>query len=93
MIGATVSPYTGSDYYAPGAANEADRQALNSWIRTSGVFDAVADVDAALRDPAEPQRLAPTLDSGDHLHPNLAGYRAIASAIPLPALRQCSYQR
>lgn len=93
VIGATVSPYTGSDYYAPGAANEADRQALNSWIRTSGVFDAVADVDAALRDPAEPQRLAPALDSGDHLHPNLAGYRAIASAVPLPALRQCAYQR
>ncbi len=93
VVGATVSPYTGSDYYNPGPANEADRQALNGWIRTSGVFDAVADVDAALRDPADGSRLAPQLDSGDHLHPSLAGYRAIANAVPLNALRTCAHRR
>ena len=90
MIGATVTPYVGSDYYHPEPENEADRQELNEWIRNSGVFDAVADFDAALRDPAQPQRLSKTYDSGDGLHPSLAGYRAIAEAVPLAALRrQC----
>jgi lysophospholipase L1-like esterase len=88
MIGATITPYVGSDYYHPEAENEADRQAINAWIRTSGVFDAVADFDAALRDPVQPQRLNKAYDSGDHLHPSLAGYRAIAEAVPLTALRQ-----
>lgn len=88
LIGATVTPYVGSDYYHPEPANEADRQALNAWIRESGVFDAVVDFDAALRDPAQPQRLAPQYDSGDHLHPSLAGYRAMAEAVPLALLRQ-----
>lgn len=88
VIGATVGPYVGSEYYNPGPDNEADRQALNQWIRTSRVFDAVADVDAALRDPANPSRLLPALDSGDHLHPSTAGYKAIAEAIPLAAVRK-----
>ncbi|MET0322679.1 MAG: SGNH/GDSL hydrolase family protein [Duganella sp.] len=88
LIGATVTPYAGSDYYHPEPANEDDRQALNAWIRTAGVFDAVADFDAALRDPAHPDRLAPRYDSGDHLHPSLAGYRAMADAVPLDALRR-----
>ncbi|NVM74345.1 lysophospholipase L1-like esterase [Duganella sp. SG902] len=90
LIGATVTPYVGSDYYHPEPENEADRQDLNNWIRTSGVFDAVADFDAALRDPARPDRLKPVYDSGDHLHPSLAGYRALAETVPLAALRkQC----
>ncbi|MFS2003318.1 SGNH/GDSL hydrolase family protein [Duganella sp. CT11-25] len=90
MIGATVTPYAGSEYYHPEPENEADRQELNEWIRHSGVFDAVADFDAALRDPAQPQRLSKAYDSGDGLHPSLAGYRAIAEAVPLAALRrQC----
>jgi len=88
LIGATVTPYAGSDYYHPEPANEADRQELNAWIRDAGVFDAVVDFDAALRDPAQPQRLAPQYDSGDHLHPSLAGYRAMADAVPLDILRQ-----
>ncbi|KQQ45121.1 GDSL family lipase [Duganella sp. Leaf126] len=88
LIGATVTPYVGSDYYHPEPANEADRQALNAWIRDSGVFDAVVDFDAALRDPAQPQRILPQYDSGDHLHPSLAGYRALADAVPLALLRQ-----
>jgi lysophospholipase L1-like esterase len=90
LIGATMTPYVGSDYYHPEAENEADRQELNQWIRSSGVFDAVADFDAALRDPAKPDRLKPVYDSGDHLHPSLAGYRALAETVPLAALRkQC----
>jgi len=90
LIGGTVTPYVGSEYYHPEAENEADRQELNQWIRTSGVFDAVADFDAALRDPAKPDRLKQVYDSGDHLHPSLAGYRALAETVPLAALRkQC----
>lgn len=65
---------------------EAQRQALNAWIRQAGVFDAVVDFDAVLRDPAHPGRLAPALDSGDHLHPGDAGYRRMAEAIDLDAL-------
>jgi len=94
LIGATVTPYVGSDYYHPEPQNEADRQELNQWIRTSGVFDAVADFDASLRDPAHPDRIKPAYDSGDHLHPSLAGYRALAETVPLAALRkQCRAAR
>jgi lysophospholipase L1-like esterase len=90
VIGATVTPYVGGDYYHPEPENEADRQELNQWIRTSGVFDAVADFDATLRDPSQPARIKPVYDSGDHLHPSLAGYRALAETVPLAALRkQC----
>jgi len=87
LIGATLTPYADSGYYHPGPENEADRQALNDWIRHSGVFDAVADTDAALRDPAHPQRMLKTYDSGDGLHPSAAGYAAIAAAVPTAALR------
>src|SRR5205823_14125340 len=65
VIGATITPYTGSGYYAPGADNEQDRQAYNKWIRESGLFDGVADFDAALRDPARPNLILKTYDSGD----------------------------
>jgi lysophospholipase L1-like esterase len=88
MIGATITPYVGSDYYHPEPQNEADRQEINAWIRSSGVFDAVVDFDAALRDPAALQKIAKPLDSGDHLHPSLAGYRALADAVPLDILRR-----
>nr|AGU10578.1 GDSL-like Lipase/Acylhydrolase family [uncultured organism] len=88
LIGGTITPYAGSDYYHPDAGNESDRQELNQWIRSSGVFDAVADFDAALRDPAQPSRLKKPYDSGDGLHPSLAGYRALADTVPLAALRQ-----
>lgn len=67
-------------------AKEGVRQALNTWIRQAGVFDGVADFDAVLRDPAHPARLAPALDSGDHLHPGDAGYRRMAEAMDLQAL-------
>lgn len=83
VIGATIMPFTGSDYYLPGPASEADRQAVNRWIRTPGHFDAVIDFDEITHDPQHPERLLPAYDSGDHLHPSHAGYAAMAEAVPL----------
>jgi lysophospholipase L1-like esterase len=82
-IGATILPYGGSAYYHPDAANEADRAAVNAWIRAPGNFDAVVDFDAALRDPANPTRLKTEYDNGDGLHPSVAGYQAMAALVPL----------
>ena len=65
----------------------ATREALNQWIRTSGVFDGVVDADKVLRDPAQPKRLLLAYDSGDHLHPNTDGGRAVANSIDLRLLR------
>jgi lysophospholipase L1-like esterase len=81
IYGATIAPFAGSQY--DGEEREAARQSVNRWIRSSGAFDAVIDFDAALRDPAQPSRLLPSLDTGDHLHPNEAGYRVMADAIDL----------
>jgi len=83
VIGATVTPYVGSDYYHPGPLSEADRQAVNRWIRTAGQFDAVIDFDKVVADPLHPDRLLPAYDCGDHLHPSPAGYRAMGEAIPI----------
>jgi lysophospholipase L1-like esterase len=83
VVGGTIMPFAGNDYYHPGVASEADRQAINRFIRTGGVFDAVVDFDAEMRDPDHPDRLAPAYDSGDHLHPSEAGYRRMGEAIPL----------
>jgi lysophospholipase L1-like esterase len=88
VYGATVTPFTGSDYYHPGPLNEADRQEVNTWIRTSGHFDAVIDFDSAVRDPQHPDRLQAAFDSGDHLHPSPAGYRAMGEAVPLALFAQ-----
>ncbi|MCM8730620.1 GDSL-type esterase/lipase family protein [Hephaestia sp. GCM10023244] len=84
--GGTVTPFVGNDYYHADADNEADRQAINAWIRTPGNFDGVIDFDAAIRDPAHPERLLPAYDSGDHLHPSPAGYAAMAAAVPIEAM-------
>jgi lysophospholipase L1-like esterase len=62
---------------------EAKRQEINTWIRTSGAFDAVIDFDRTIRDPAHPNRMLPAFDSGDHLHPNDAGHKALAASIDL----------
>jgi lysophospholipase L1-like esterase len=80
IFGTTITPYAGADFYWSGDG-EADRQKINEWIRTSGRFDAVIDFDAALRDPADPSRLASAFDSGDHLHPSPAGYERMAEAV------------
>jgi lysophospholipase L1-like esterase len=83
VYGATITPYVGSGYYHPGPLSEADRQAVNAWIRAAGHFDAVIDFDAVVRDPQHADRLLPAYDCGDHLHPSPAGYKAMADAIPL----------
>lgn len=82
VIGATMTPFVGSDYYHPAPANEADREAVNEWIRTPGHFDGVIDFDKMVRDPQHPERLLPAFDCGDHLHPSPAGYAAMAQGIP-----------
>ncbi|MFP3604679.1 SGNH/GDSL hydrolase family protein [Paraburkholderia sp. SIMBA_053] len=65
---------------------ESIRLAVNEWIRSSHAFDGVVDFDAALRDPAQPERLQGKFDSGDHIHPGDAGYAAMAGAVPIEAL-------
>jgi len=84
IYGATILPFDGSGYFSP--EHEAARVRVNEWIRTSGQFDAVIDFDAALRDPANPRRLRPEADTGDHLHPNAEGYRLMGEAIDLALL-------
>jgi len=84
VFGATLTPFEGARYWTP--AGEAKREAVNRWIETSGAFDGVIDFASAVADPADPERLAPAYDSGDHLHPNAAGYRAMAQAINLAQL-------
>jgi lysophospholipase L1-like esterase len=83
IYGATILPFKDDTlgFYSP--ENEAKRQAVNRWIRTSGQYDAVIDFDKVMQDPTDPLRLNPTYDSGDHLHPNDAGMAAMAAAIPL----------
>jgi len=88
ILGGTITPFentTIAGYYSP--AKEATREAVNQFIRTSHAFDGVIDFDQAIRDPSDPLRMLPAYDSGDHLHPNDAGYRAMADAVPLSLLR------
>lgn len=85
VYGATLTPFGGSFYDTP-ARQEAWKQ-VNEWIRTSGRFDAVIDLDAAVRDPANPSRMLPEADSGDHLHPSERGHRMMAEAVDLTLFR------
>ena len=80
-IGATLTPFKGAPYYSE--KGEQVREAVNQWIRTSGTFDAVADFDNATKSPQDPLTFNPQYDSGDHLHPNDAGYYAMAQSIDL----------
>jgi lysophospholipase L1-like esterase len=84
IFGATLLPFQGAGYYT--AAGEVTREAVNTWIRTSGAFDGVIDFDAVMGDPAHPLMLNPAYDCGDHLHPNDVGYQAMADAISLDML-------
>ena len=88
VIGATLLPLGGATFPPYSEAGEAKRQAVNQWIRTAGGFDSVVDFDAVLRDPVQPNRLRPAYDSGDHCHPNDAGYKAMADAVDLQGLRE-----
>lgn len=84
IFGGTLTPFGGATlpgYFS--AAGEAKRQTVNEWIRTSKAYDAVIDFDAVTRDPTRPTRFLPAYDSGDHLHPNDAGYKAMADAVDL----------
>ncbi|KAJ6562582.1 SGNH hydrolase-type esterase domain-containing protein [Mycena capillaripes] len=81
IFAATITPFANSIYSNP--VREATRQRVNAWVRTSGVFDAVIDFDKVVADPTIPSQLNPVFDSGDFLHPNVAGYTAMAAAFPL----------
>lgn len=87
VVGATVMPYEGWREWTP--AGEAVRQEVNAFIRESGAFDAVADFDKAVMDPAAPSRILPAYNSGDHLHPNDLGMRTMSDTVDLKSLR-CS---
>ncbi len=80
VLGATITPWQGWGSYTP--ALEETRQAVNRFIRTSGHFDGFVDFDAVIRDPADPRRIKPEYDSGDHLHPGDKGFAAMAAAVP-----------
>jgi lysophospholipase L1-like esterase len=89
IYGATLTPFGGTNAFGGEygtAKGEAERQAVNTWIRTSGAFDGVFDFDAAIRDPANPTHMRAIYDSGDHLHPNDAGLAALAQAVDLNTL-------
>jgi lysophospholipase L1-like esterase len=81
IFGATLTPYGGAGYYCD--AGEQVREAVNDWIRSSGVFDGVIDFDKITRDPQNPKALNPPYDSGDHLHPSDEGYKAMGEGIDL----------
>ncbi|QNP68663.1 SGNH/GDSL hydrolase family protein [Streptomyces roseirectus] len=91
VVVGTLTPFKDSPFWTEKA--EAQRVALNAALRTSDAFDHVADFDAAVRDPADPERVRAGFDSGDHIHLNDAGYRAVADAVPTAALAACAPQR
>ena len=81
IYGATLTPYEGAAYFTP--EGETRRKALNQWIRSSGMYDGVIDFEAVVRDPAAPTKIKADFDSGDHLHPNDAGYKAMGESVDL----------
>ena len=85
IFGGTLTPFKGAAYWSPAA--EAKREAVNKWIKTSRAFDGVIDFASAVASQSDPQVMNPAFDSGDHLHPNDAGYQAMANAIKLASLR------
>jgi lysophospholipase L1-like esterase len=85
VFGSPILPYKGAGYWSE--EGEAVRQAVNRWIRTPGHFDAVIDLDRAVADKTDPQIMGAAYDSGDHLHPKDAGYKAMAEAVDLKLFR------
>jgi len=86
IFGGTLTPFEGAFYWTP--AGEQTREAVNHWILTSGAFDGVIDFAGATANPADPLVFNPAFDSGDHLHPNDAGYQAMADAVNLDRLME-----
>ena len=85
VIGATITPYENCKYYSP--EGEKMRQAVNDWIRTTKDLDSFVDFEKIVRDPAHPTRFLSAYDSGDYLHPNAAGLRAMGNGIDLDLFR------
>lgn len=88
IFGATITPFSAPGFNASvqpysSPIREETRQRVNEFIRNGGFFDAVADFDAVVRDPSAPSQLRAEFNSGDYLHPNVAGYTAIAKAFPV----------
>jgi lysophospholipase L1-like esterase len=86
IVGGTLTPFEGAAYFTP--EGETKRETVNKFIRTGGAYDGVIDFDAAVRDPSHPARILAMYDSGDHLHPNDAGYKAMADAIDLSIFKK-----
>ena len=86
IIGCTLTPFEGAAYFSP--EGETKREAVNKFIRTGGAYNGVIDFDAVVRDPAHPARFLAMYDSGDHLHPNDAGYKAMADAVDLSLFKK-----
>jgi lysophospholipase L1-like esterase len=81
IVAGTLTPYEGAAYFD--ARGEAMREQVNAWLRGAKDFDGLIDFDFVLRDPAVPTKMKATYDSGDHLHPSDAGYKAMAEAVDL----------
>jgi len=81
VYGATLLPMRGNGYFSE--AHEMEREIVNEWIRSSGAFDAVIDLEKAIQNPDDAQSLLPAADTGDHLHPNEIGHRMLGEAVDL----------
>jgi len=86
IYGATLTPFEGAAYFTQ--EGEAKRLAVNRWIRTSGMYDGVIDFEMIVRDPSAPTKILPAYDSGDHLHPDDAGYKAMGESVDLALFKR-----
>jgi lysophospholipase L1-like esterase len=86
VYGCTILPFGRAGYDTP--EREAARQKVNAYIRSAGAFDHVIDFDMSMRDPANPRQLLPSVDGGDHLHPNELGYQRMGGLIDLALFKR-----